>query len=146
MAERPLERFRLSQFDPWPCGAAASANFRRADGAPGQGGVQGGVHAHPRPICAQSWCGGATDGGAQRRLVAAVAVAMAPARGAHGLAHKRMLGLTCEVGKVLGVLADDERLGNEACFRRRPWRARWSDKSGGGVAVITRPGKYSTIT
>jgi hypothetical protein len=28
------------------------------------------------------------------------------------LANKRMLGLTCEVGKALGVLAGDERLGN----------------------------------
>jgi hypothetical protein len=27
------------------------------------------------------------------------------------LAHKRMLWLTCELGKALGVLANDERLG-----------------------------------
>jgi hypothetical protein len=61
-------------------------------------------------------------------------VATASARGAHGLSHKRVLGLTCEVGKVVGMLAGDERLGNGACFRRRPWWARWSGRSGGGVA------------
>jgi hypothetical protein len=43
-------------------------------------------------------------------------VASTPARGAHGLGNKRILELTCEVGKELGVLAGDERLGNGPLF------------------------------
>jgi hypothetical protein len=98
-------------------GGRGSGQFRRTGGAPDRGGVQGGVHAHPRPICARCWSGGATGGGARRwQAVAAAAVASAPARGAHGLGNKRTLELTCKVGKELGVLAGDERLGNGRLF------------------------------
>jgi hypothetical protein len=93
-------------------GRRGSGQFRRTGGAPDRGGVQGGVHAHPRPICARCWSGGATDGGARRGQAAAAAVALAPARGAHGLGNKRTLELLCEVRKELGVLAGDDRLGN----------------------------------
>jgi hypothetical protein len=41
---------------------------------------------------------------------------LASVRVAHGLGNKRTLELTCKVGKELGVLAGDERLGNGRLF------------------------------
>jgi hypothetical protein len=89
---------------------AAPANSGEDGGALGRVGARGGVYAHLGLVCARSWSGGATDGGARRCQAAAAAVVVsAPARGAHGLANKWALGLECEVGKVLGVSAGDER-------------------------------------
>jgi hypothetical protein len=56
--------------------------------------------------------GDGSDGGSRRWPAVAVAAGGDSGEGGTRLANKRMLGLTCEVGKALGVLAGDERLGN----------------------------------
>jgi hypothetical protein len=84
-------------------GGAVPANSGEAGDAPGRVGAQGDAYAHLGLVCARSWSGGATGGGARRRPAVAAVVASAPVRGAHGLANKRALGLEWEAGKVLGV-------------------------------------------
>jgi hypothetical protein len=50
MTERPLERFRPLQCDPWGWSDAAGWNSGEADGALGRVGAREGVHAHPQPV------------------------------------------------------------------------------------------------
>jgi hypothetical protein len=83
---------------------------------------------------------GSDDGSWLWPAVAAVAGRDSGEEGAR-LANRRMLGLTCEVGKALGVLAGDERHENWSLFKRRPWQAAlaWRAREGAlGRPVTTQ--------
>jgi hypothetical protein len=76
--------------------------------------------AHLEAIGGVGRRGDGSSEGAWRWPEVAAATGGDSGEGGARLANKRMLWHACELGKALGVLAGDERLGK---LERRPWRA-----------------------
>jgi hypothetical protein len=97
---------------------AGSPEFVGSGGAPGR--ESGGARPRAHLVLGgdRTW-GRKVAGELARWRTAAAAAVRLPARGPARLPNKRMLGLECEIGKLLGVSADDER-------------ARGPELSGGG--------------